>query len=138
MHKSQKGNIYWEEVAAITAQTIQSVLQAMQMFDISASFQHSRNISSYFLNVDQPLQTNSNGVAISYIPGISYSLNKRWQLELTMPNLATVSYAKVKTIDSKLPPNASPQKANIFSANVNLNSSLLNNFGIGFEFLLGK
>jgi len=37
-----------------------------------------------------------------------------------------------------LPIGVSPQKANVFSANINLNSSFLNNFGIGFKFLLGK
>lgn len=106
--------------------------------EIDASFQHAKNYSNYFSNVDHYLHSKSNGVSINYIPGICYFVSKRMQIELTMPTLASVSYMHVKTIDSQLPPNLLPQKSNNFSANVNLNSNLLNNFGIGFKFLLGK
>lgn len=106
--------------------------------EINASFQHSKNYTNYFSNIPQYLNVKSNGAIINYIPGISYAVSKRMQVELTMPNLASVSYAHVKTIDSQLPSGISPQKANNFSANINLNSNFLNNFGIGFKFLLGK
>ncbi|MEP6627326.1 MAG: hypothetical protein ABJA32_05045 [Ginsengibacter sp.] len=59
-------------------------------------------------------------------------------MELTMPNIANISYTSVKTVAGNLPPSVPERKANNFSANVNLNSNLLNNFGIGFKFLLGK
>lgn len=106
--------------------------------EADGSYRYSKNIQTYFTDVSQSLNTKSNGVAINFIPGISYSVWKRMQMELTMPNLVNISYQKIKTIDSSLPPNIAAQKANIFSANMNLNSSLLNNLGIGFKFLLGK
>lgn len=106
--------------------------------EIDAVFQHGSNYGTYFYNVGQSLFTNSNGVQLSFTPGLSYPVTKNLQLELTMPNLATISYARIKTVDSKLPAGVSPQKGNTFSAGVNLNASLMNNFGIGFRFLLGK
>jgi hypothetical protein len=106
--------------------------------EIDALYQHSNDVQTYFLNVDQSLETKTNGFSISYIPGISYAVSKRMQMELTMPNLATVSYTSIKTIDSRLPSGISPKKANSISANVNLNASLINNFAIGFKVLLGK
>jgi hypothetical protein len=106
--------------------------------EADAVFQHSRGFGNYFDNVGQSLYANSNGVMLSYIPGISYSATKRMQIELTMPNLVNVSFTNIKTVNNRLPQGVSPQKANTFYANVNLNSNLLNNFGIGFKFLLGK
>ena len=106
--------------------------------EVDIAFQHTRGYGNYFYNVGQSLYAKSNGVMISYIPGISYSASKRMQIELTMPSLANIAYTNTKTIDSKLPPGIPPQKANDFSANISLNSNLLNNFGIGFKFLLGK
>lgn len=105
--------------------------------EVDAVYQHLRGFN-YFYSGSQTLLAKSNGVMLSYIPGISYSVKKRMQIELTMPNLANVSFTNYKTVDSQLPAGVSPQKANDFSANINLNSSLLNNFGIGFRFLLGK
>lgn len=101
-------------------------------------FQHGKNYGAYFSNVGQNLFIKSNGAQLNFIPGLSYAVAKKMQLEITMPNLVSVTYARIKTIDSKLPQGVSPQKGNTFSANVNLNSSLINNFGIGFKLLLGK
>lgn len=106
--------------------------------EADAVFQHAHGYGNYFDNVGQSLYANSNGAMLSYIPGISYSATKHMQIELTMPNLANISFTNIKTVNSRLPQGVSPQKANTFSASVNLNSSLLNNFGIGFKFLLGK
>lgn len=105
--------------------------------EVDATYQHSRGFNSFYYD-SQSLLEKSNGAVLSYIPGISYSVMKRMQIELTMPYLANVSFTNYKTVDSQLPAGASPQKANVFSANINLNSSLLGNFGIGFKFLLGK
>lgn len=105
--------------------------------EIDAVYQHSRGYN-YFNSGSQTLLAKSNGVMLSYTPGISYSVKKRMQIELTMPNLASVSFTKYKTVDSQLPQGVSPQKADVFSANINLNSNFLNNFGIGFKFFLGK
>jgi hypothetical protein len=106
--------------------------------EIDASFQHSKELTNYFSNIPEYLHTESNGVLISYIPGLSYAVSKKMQIELTMPNLASFSYTHVKTVNSQLPPTLLPQKANNFSGMINLNSNLINNFGLGFKFLLGK
>lgn len=105
--------------------------------EADAVYQHARGLN-YFYDGNQTLLSKSNGVMLSYIPGISYSVKKRMQIELTMPNLANVSFTNYKTIDSQLPQGALPRKADVFSANIDLNSSFLNNFGIGFRFFLGK
>jgi hypothetical protein len=105
--------------------------------EVDLAFQLVNGVT-YFSKIGASLATYSNGATITYIPGVSYSVSKRFQMELVMPNLASVSYAHLKTVDSKLPPNISSQKADNFSANVNLNANLVNNFGIGFKFLLGK
>lgn len=76
--------------------------------EIDASFQHSKNYTNYFSDIPQFLDVKSNGASIIYIPGISYAVSKRMQIEVTMPNLTAVSYAHVKTIDSQLPTNVSP------------------------------
>jgi hypothetical protein len=106
--------------------------------ELDASYQHSKNESIYFSNVSQSLNAKSGGVSISFIPGISYSVWKKMQMELSIPGLANLSYARVTTINSSLPPSILPQKNDIYSAGINLNSNLLSNFAIGFKFLLGK
>jgi hypothetical protein len=84
-------------------------------------------------------KSTSNSGAISFVPGISYSVCKRMQIELSMPNIASISYVSTKTETQDPSSNSiSTQKGNNFSANANLNSDLLSNFGIGFKFFLGK
>lgn len=108
--------------------------------EIDATFQHSSNFASYYFpDVNEYLSINTNGVEFNFTPGISYSVSKKFQVELSLPNIAGISYTGIKTIDSDLPPGIKPQTANSFSANVSLiNNNLLNNFGIGFKFFLGK
>ena len=106
--------------------------------EIDASYQASNTNYYYFTNVNQTLITKNHGGYISFTPGVAYSVTKHLQMELTMQNLASLYYTHIKTIDSSLPPNVAPQKASNISANVNLNSSLLNSFGLGFKLLLGK
>lgn len=105
--------------------------------ELDASYSYSKNIQAIYGN-NQVLNSKSSGVALYFIPGISYTVWKRMQVELSMPNIAYLGYAHVTTIDSSLPPAVLPQKANIFTGSANLNSNLLSNFGIGFKFLLGK
>jgi hypothetical protein len=75
---------------------------------------------------------------MGFIPGISYTITKRMQMELRMVNIANISYTDTKTMDSSLPSSVPPQKVTNFAANVNFNFNLLSNFGIGFKFLLGQ
>ena len=106
--------------------------------EIDASYQASNTNYAYFTNVNQTLITKNHGGFISFTPGVAYSVTKHLQMELTMQNLASIYYTHIKTVDSSLPSGVAPQKASNISANVNLNSNLLNSFGIGFKFLLGK
>lgn len=81
----------------------------------------------------------SNGGIISFTPGISYSVCKRMQMELLMPNLISLSYAGVKTEGTSINTTSiSTTKGHSFSANANLNTNLLSSFGIGFKFFPGK
>src|SRR6185437_10729000 len=84
--------------------------------EADAVFQHARGYGNYFDNVGQSLYANSNGAMLSYILGISYSATKHMQIELTMPNLANISFTNIKTVNSRLPQGVSAQKANTFSA----------------------
>ena len=106
--------------------------------EIDASYQASNTNYTYFTNVKQSLITKNHGGFIAFTPGVSYAMCKHLQVELIMQNLASIYYTNIKTVDSSLPPGVAPQKGSNISANVNLNSGLLNNFGIGFKFLLGK
>lgn len=95
----------------------------------SGQFQIGNNGYKYF----------SNAAIISFIPGISYSVCKRMQIELSMPNLASISYTSGKTENTDPSTTTiSTVKSHNFSANANLNSNFLSSFGIGFKFLLGK
>lgn len=107
--------------------------------EIDVSFQHNKYETDYIDNATptssqhQSIGTKYNGVGLDFIPGISYSICKRMQIELMMPNIASIFYGNNKTYGI-----SPPQKTNNFSVNANLNSNLLSNFGIGFKFLLGK
>ena len=105
--------------------------------ELDASFSFSRHIQVNF-NGGQYYNSKSSGVAVSFIPGISYNVWKRLQMELSIPLLAFLSYSHVSTIDSLLPPSVFPQKRDSYAAGINLNSNIISNFAIGFKFLLGK
>ena len=102
-------------------------------------YNYSRNKQGKFEIGSEGSRYTANGVKISLVPGLSYAVWKKLQMELSMPNLLNLSYARVK--DEKNFTNSQQivaSKANNFSANATLNASLLNNFAIGFKFLLGK
>lgn len=81
----------------------------------------------------------SNGGSLSFIPGISYSICKKMQMELVMQNLFSLSYGVTKNEATNSGNSTiSSAKTDNFSASINLNSGLLSNFGIGFKFFLGK
>jgi uncharacterized membrane protein (Fun14 family) len=82
----------------------------------------------------------SNGGVISFVPGLSYQLCKKMQVELIMLNVVSLSYVHIKTVYNANNNNVAPgdYSGNSFGFNANLNSNLLSNFGIGFKFLLGK
>ncbi|MEP6947976.1 MAG: hypothetical protein ABI863_01815 [Ginsengibacter sp.] len=77
----------------------------------------------------------TNGGTLSFIPGVSYAICKRMQIELSMPNIISLSYTHNKTDYTSDPAPPPPtQKGNNFTFNTNFNSNLLSSFGIGFNF----
>jgi|SRR6185437_4327183 len=108
--------------------------------EVDALYSYSRNKTGNFQVGHDGTRFASNLGSLSFTPGLSYSICKRIQMELLMQNLVSLSYAAIKTETTFTtgPSTITIGKANSFSANVNVNSSLLDNFGIGFKFLLGK
>ena len=105
--------------------------------ELNAAYSFSRNIQEN-LSGGQYYNSNASGVAVSFIPGISYNVWKRLQMELSLPSLAVLSYSHISTIDSLLPSGVPSQKRNSYTAGINLTSDLIANFAIGFKFVLGK
>lgn len=84
-------------------------------------------------------KSTGNGASIGLMPGLSYSLTNRIQVELIMPSLFGIGYSHEKS-EYTYTNGANPQstKRNAFSFNTNLDGNLLSNFGLGFKFVLGK
>jgi hypothetical protein len=81
----------------------------------------------------------TNGGSVSFIPGLSYAVCRKMNIELLMSNLLSVSYSHSNTNYTQGTPQVSTNgKGNSFSIAGNLSSGVLSNFGIGFKFLLGK
>lgn len=87
------------------------------------------------------IQNNSinNSATIKLMPGLSYSLNNKVQIELLMPNIVGIGYSH-STFKNTYPggPAMPDKNKSAFVFSTNLNYNLLSNFGIGFKFLLGK
>lgn len=106
--------------------------------EVDALYHHGESTPGYTQNGNYFSRSISNGGSVSFIPGISYAVCKRMQLELLMPNIIGISYSHTKTDYINTPAPPSSGEGNSFSFNTNLNANLLNSFGIGFKFLLGK
>ncbi len=108
--------------------------------EVDGEYIHSDNTQQYLQNGEDGVKQISDGGVISFVPGLSYQLCKKMQIELTMVNIVSASYAHTKTIYNANNNNITPgtYNGNSFVLNANLNSNLLSNFGIGFKFLLGK
>lgn len=83
-------------------------------------------------------KTKSDGATLNLMPGISYSLSNRIQIELLMPNLIGINYSHVKTEYTNVGAPTMALEKNVFSLGTSLDGNLLSNFGIGFKFILGK
>lgn len=132
-----KTNLY---SAGIFYRKYKSLAKDLYFFgELDGQYNYSRNTNGHFEIGYDAQRSTSNGGSISFTPGISYSVCKRMQMELSMTNLASISYASTKTqYASNSTSSISTVKGNNFSANVNLTGNFLNNFGMGFKFLLGK
>ncbi len=67
-------------------------------------------------------------------PGISYRLYKKLHVELSIPELAGVSYFRESRTSAATP--SSDYKQNSFRFNTSLNTTFLDNLGLGFRFIL--
>jgi hypothetical protein len=107
--------------------------------EVDAVYDYSRNTQGKFQIGSDASRYTTNGAIISFVPGLSYGVCKKLQMELSMPNLLNLSYGRVKNeTTSTNTQEIVTSKANNFYANANLNANLLNNVAIGFKFLLGK
>lgn len=104
--------------------------------EADAIYQHGKTDMYYFTNSSQSLAVTTDAINLNLVPGISYGISKKFQMELAMFNLANLYYQKIKTIDKSLPPSTPSEKRENFGAGIDLNSNLLSNFGIGFKFFL--
>jgi hypothetical protein len=104
--------------------------------ELNTGYSLTKNNMEYYNSASQYLYSKSDLISMYFIPGISYTFCKKMQIELSMPNIAYISYSHSSTLADYLPASVSPQKKNYFNANANLNTNLLNNFGIGFKFFL--
>jgi hypothetical protein len=106
--------------------------------EVDGMYIYSQNSQGYLQDGSDKVKVISNGGSVSFVPGISYGICKSLQVELSMPNIISLSYLSSK-INYTTPPTVNVNtKGNNFSFNANLNSNFLSNFGIGFKFLLGK
>jgi hypothetical protein len=94
-------------------------------------------LGSSITNTDIPTNTVTKNASSSgrlYVsPGVAYRIYKKLQVELVIPEIAGVSYTSSKNTDIS---NGNYTKQNNFRFVTNLNSSLLNNLGLGFKFVL--
>lgn len=72
-----------------------------------------------------------NTVSLHLLPGISYSITPKIQMELTIPNLLSASYSS-----SKLTSGSPQSSQNSFSIGAGLNQNAMSNIGIGFKLIL--
>ena len=107
--------------------------------EADALYNHSQSTQGIFQTGNDATRNISNGGSLSFTPGISYSVCKRMQIELSMPNIVSISYAGTKYETTSSATNSvTTLNGNNFSGSVNFNSNFLYGFGIGFKFFLGK
>jgi hypothetical protein len=137
MGSSNKTNLY---NAGLFYRKYKSLAKGFYFFgELDGEYNYSKTTQGIFEIGNNAQRYTSNGGSVSFTPGVSYSIFKKMQIELSMPSMLSVSYGTLKT-ETLTPSTASisTEKGNSFSASANFNSSLLNNFAIGFKFLLGK
>ncbi len=107
--------------------------------ETDALYAHSESRQNYYVPGYSDYKTFSDGAVVSFVPGISYAIRKRIQVELSMPNIISLSYTHIHTkFYNDFNPVIPDQKGNDFSLNTNINANNLFSFGIGFKFVLGK
>lgn len=95
--------------------------------------EYKNNISGTIIN-----KVITNGVSISLMPGLSYTLTNKVQIELLMPDLVGIGYSHARTKINLSGITGLPNDKNNFTFLTNLDKNFLSNFGVGFKFILGK
>jgi hypothetical protein len=102
---------------------VQSITKGLYFFgEVDAVYDYSRNTQGKFQIGNDGSRYTTNGARISFVPGLSYSVCKKLQMELSMPNLLSLSYNSVKnesTFSNSL--DIITTKSNNFYANANFN-----------------
>lgn len=126
--------------AGVFYRKYKSVAKGFYLFgEADALYSYTKNTQGNFQIGNNGTRYISNLGSLSFTPGLSYSIFKRVQIELIMQDLVSLSYGVSKNEATNIGSSTiSSAKSNNFSASINVNSSLVNNFGIGFKFLLGK
>lgn len=134
MSPSQKTNQYG---AGVFYRKYKSISKAFHLFgEANLNYSHSLRVQESLQNMSNSYETTTNGASLVLMPGLSYSLSNRVQIELLLPNLIGVGYNHERTeYRDANPPNV---EKSLFSVSTNLDGNLLSNFGIGFKFVLGK
>jgi len=104
--------------------------------EVDGMYIYSKNSQGYLQDGSDEIKVISNGGSVSFVPGISYGICKSLQVELSMPNILSLSYLSSKVSYTTPTPINVNTTGDDFSLNANLNSNFLSNFGIGFKFLL--
>lgn len=135
--QNSKGNQYG---AGVFYRKYKPIGKGFYLFgEVDALYNYSKSTQGNFKIGGDGTRYTSNTGTLSFTPGFSYSICKRVQMELLMQNLVALSYGTTKNeTSSSITSTIFSSKQNGFSANVNVNSNLANNFGLGFKFLLGK
>ena len=104
-------------------------------YELNASYQHYRNTWTYFYKEGTTFRSKSDGGMLNFIPGVSYSITNHLLGELTLPNVASISYNLYRPV---VKPQGSDPKQHDFYFDANMNPSILSNLAIGFRVLFGK
>jgi hypothetical protein len=134
---SSKSNQYG---AGVFYKKYKQIVKDLYFFgEVDAVYNYSKTTQGNMQIGSDGAQTITNGGSVSFTPGISYSVCKRMQMELLMPNIVSAYYGASKNEStSSLNSSISTSKSSGLSVNANFNTTVLNSFGIGFKFLLGK
>lgn len=98
----------------------------------NALYRYSTSTSDYKLNPGNNYKVNQNVAAVSVTPGLAYKIFKKTFVELSLINLASLSYSNAKNIHKDY-----TQKSNNVSLTTAFsNNSDLGSVGIGFRFIL--
>ncbi|HMR81999.1 MAG TPA: hypothetical protein PKE30_02670 [Niabella sp.] len=83
--------------------------------------------------ISSSITEKTNGANLSLMPGISYQVLKNAQIELAIPNIVSLNYAKAKSSTEE---QVTMPGKETFSVNTSLNAGVLQNLGIGFKIFL--